>query len=40
MAANFHFNPDKVAYYEKAGWQAYYNRNWTRSLLVVGAVES
>ncbi len=23
------FNPDKVAYYEKAGWEAYYDRNWT-----------
>jgi hypothetical protein len=22
------FDPVKVAYYEKAGWQAYYDRNW------------
>lgn len=31
MTANFHFNPTQVAYYEKAGWEAYYNRNWTRA---------
>lgn len=31
MTANFHFNPAQVAYYEKAGWEAYYNRNWTRA---------
>jgi hypothetical protein len=24
------FDPDKVAYYEKAGWEAYYDRNWLR----------
>jgi hypothetical protein len=30
------FDPDKVAYYEKAGWEAYYDRNWLRvcSLMV------
>lgn len=25
------FDPDKVAYYEKAGWEAYYDRNWLRA---------
>ena len=25
------FDPDKVAYYEKAGWEAYYDRNWPRA---------
>lgn len=24
------FNPNQVAYYEKAGWQAYYDRQWLR----------
>ena len=24
-------NPDKVAYYEKAGWEAYYARQWGRA---------
>jgi hypothetical protein len=31
------FDPVKVAYYEKAGWQAYYDRQWLRVLgLMVG----
>ena len=31
------FDPDRVAYYEKAGWEAYYNRQWGRVLaLMVG----
>jgi len=25
------FNPVKVAYYEKAGWEAYYDRSWLRA---------
>ena len=31
QAANAHcapFDPDRVAYLEKAGWEAYYDRNW------------
>jgi len=24
------FRPDRVAYYEKAGWEAYYDRKWPR----------
>jgi hypothetical protein len=31
MKPNPRFNPDKVAYYEKAGWEAYYDRNWPRA---------
>jgi hypothetical protein len=32
------FNPERVAHYEKAGWQAYYDRNWPKAfwLLVRG----
>jgi hypothetical protein len=31
------FDPNRVAYYEKAGWEAYYNRQWLRVLtLMVG----
>lgn len=30
MPANVKFNPEKVAYYEKAGWEAYYDRQWLR----------
>ena len=25
------FNPDALAYYETAGWRAYYDRNWLRA---------
>ena len=25
-------DPDRVAYFEKAGWQAYYDRKWLRVL--------
>lgn len=30
MPAKIKFNPAKVAYYEKAGWEAYYDRRWFR----------
>ena len=30
MPEQFVFDPDQVAYYEKAGWQAYYERQWLR----------
>ncbi|MEW5985893.1 MAG: hypothetical protein AB1791_04605 [Chloroflexota bacterium] len=31
------FNPNKVAYYEKAGWEAYYDHQWGRAFrLMVG----
>lgn len=31
MDSKLRFNPDKVAYYEKAGWEAYYDRDWLRA---------
>ena len=30
MDKTLKFDPDKVAYYEKAGWEAYYARRWGR----------
>jgi head-tail adaptor len=30
MKPEIYFDPDKVAYYEKAGWEAYYDRDWMR----------
>jgi hypothetical protein len=37
MPAIFRFEPDRVAHYEAAGWRAYYDRKWLRSLrLIVG----
>jgi hypothetical protein len=32
MPVQPHFDPGKLGYYEKAGWEAYYNRNWLRVL--------
>lgn len=29
------FDPDKVAFYEQAGWEAYYDRNWPRVFSLV-----
>lgn len=31
MPPNRNLNPQKIAYYEKAGWEAYYDRNWPRA---------
>lgn len=37
MAKTFEFNPDRVAYFEAAGWRAYYNHQWVTMLhLIVG----
>ncbi len=37
MAKIFEFNPDRVAYFEAAGWRAYYDRQWLKMLrLIVG----
>lgn len=37
MQRKVRFDPDRIAYYEKAGWEAYYNRQWGRVLaLMVG----
>lgn len=35
MHTHYHFDPDRVAYYEKAGWQAYYDRQWLRLLTYI-----
>ena len=32
MSTKLDFDPDKVAYFEKAGWEAYYDRKWLRVL--------
>lgn len=32
MAITFRMNPERVAYYEAAGWRAYYDRKWFRML--------
>ena len=31
MPQSLYYDPAQVAYYEKAGWEAYYDRNWTRA---------
>ena len=37
MAVTFGINPDRVAYFEAAGWRAYYDRKWLSMLrLIVG----
>jgi len=37
MQQQLRFDRNRVAYYEKAGWEAYYNRQWLRVLtLMVG----
>ena len=34
-------NPEQIAYYEEAGWEAYYDRNWPRAFgLMVRLIES
>ncbi len=30
MTEQFRFDPDRVAYFEAAGWRAYYDRRWLR----------
>lgn len=32
MKTPYQFNPDRVAFFEKAGWEAYYDRQWLRLL--------
>jgi len=32
MATTFHFDPDRVAYFEANGWRAYYDHQWLRML--------
>jgi hypothetical protein len=37
MATTFQFNPERVAYFEAAGWRAYYDHKWLKMLrLIVG----
>jgi len=37
MATTFDFDPDRVSYFEAAGWRTYYGRNWLKMLrLIVG----
>ena len=31
MPPRLEIDPGKIAYYEKAGWEAYYDRNWPRA---------
>jgi hypothetical protein len=38
MNAEMYFNPYQVAYYEKAGWQAYYDRAWLRAFRLMVAL--
>ncbi len=35
MSALFRFNPDQVAYYEVAGWKAYYDHDWWKLLRLI-----
>lgn len=32
MASTFTMNPERIAYYEAAGWRAYYDHRWLRML--------
>lgn len=38
MKTGLRFNPDKVAYFEKAGWEAYYDRDWPRAFRLMAAL--
>ena len=38
MKKDIYFNPYKVAYYEKAGWEAYYDRDWLRAFKLMVAL--
>jgi hypothetical protein len=38
MKAEIRFNPQKVAYYEKTGWEAYYARDWPRAFRLMVAL--
>ena len=35
MATNFTMNPERVAYFEAAGWRAYYDRRWLKMLRLI-----
>jgi len=38
MKTEIYFNPHKVAYYEKSGWEAYYDRDWPRAFNLMVAL--
>jgi hypothetical protein len=38
MKKEIYFNPHKVAYYEKSGWEAYYDRDWPRAFRLMVAL--
>jgi hypothetical protein len=38
MKAEIYFNPYQVAYYEKSGWEAYYDRDWLRAFRLMVAL--
>ncbi|MDQ6662691.1 MAG: hypothetical protein M3Z24_17215 [Chloroflexota bacterium] len=38
MATTFHFNPERVAYFEAAGWRAYYDHKWLKMLRLIVAL--
>lgn len=38
MKREVYFNPYKVAYYEKSGWKAYYDRDWVRAFKLMVAL--
>lgn len=35
MPTRFQSNPDRVAYFEAAGWRAYYDHNWLKLLRLI-----
>ncbi|MEZ4671030.1 MAG: hypothetical protein R3E39_24260 [Anaerolineae bacterium] len=36
--ANIRFNPDRIAYFEVAGWRAYYDRQWFKVIRLMIAL--
>jgi hypothetical protein len=38
MATTFRMNPDRIAYFEAAGWRAYYDRKWLKMLRLIVAL--
>lgn len=38
MAAQFTMNPERVAYFEAAGWRAYYDRKWLQMIRLLVAL--
>ncbi len=35
MPSAIHLDPQRTAYFERAGWQAYYDRNWPRTFALM-----